>query len=229
MLIINMLYDKSFKMHFMDKYDKTIETYNKSAIRFQDKFMDMDLYNDAYQKFCNKLIEKENANIFEIACGPGNITKYLLSERPDFNILGIDLSPKMIELAKINNPTADFQLMDCREISKIDKKYDGIMCGFCLPYLSREESAKLISDSAGLLKPKGWIYISTMEGDYDKSGFETTSFSGQDKIYIHYHQADFLINALTKGGFIDIDLQRKDYPEQDGTFTTDMIFIAQKK
>ena len=212
----------------MDKYAITIETYNKSAIKFQDKFMHMDLYNDSYDKFCS-LIKKDSANIFEIACGPGNITKYLLTKRPDFKILGIDLSPKMIELAKINNPTAEFQLMDCRQIGQISKKYDAIVCGFCMPYLSKEECAQLISDSSKLLNPNGLIYLSTMEDDYNKSGFETTSFSGEDKVYIHYHQADFLINALNKHDFINIDLQRKDYPEQNGTFTTDLIIIAQRK
>jgi SAM-dependent methyltransferase len=212
----------------MDKYAITIDTYNKSARQFQDKFMDLDLYNDLYDKFCS-LIEKQNAEIFEIACGPGNITKYLLNVRPDFRILGIDLSSSMIDLAKINNPVADFILMDWRDIYKIDKKYDAIMCGFCLPYLTREESAKLISDASGLLEQKGLLYISTMEGDYNKSGFETTSFSGQDKIYIHYHQADYLTNSLIDSGFKIIDLQRQDYPEQDGTFSTDMIIIAEKE
>lgn len=187
----------------------------------------MDLYNDSYDKFCN-LIDKKNAEILEIACGHGNITKYLLTKRPDFKILGIDLSIEMIKLAKVNNPTADFQLMDCREIDKIDKRYDAIMCEFCMPYLSSEECAKMIYDMFKLLNPKGLIYISTMEGDYNKSGFETTSFSGNDKIYIHYHQADFLINELNAIGFKNIDLQRKDYPEQDGTFTTDMIIITKK-
>lgn len=212
----------------MDKYTITKETYNKSAKQFQDKFMDLDLYNDSYDKFCS-LIDKQNADIFEIACGPGNITKYLLTKRPDLKILGIDLSPNMIELAKINNPAADFIVMDCRTISTIKNKYDAIMCGFCLPYLSKDESAKLICDASELLVPKGVIYISTMEGDYNKSGFETTSFAGQDKVFIHYHQADYLTNALSDCGFRLVDLLRQDYPEQDGTITTDIIILAQKK
>lgn len=211
----------------MDKYAITLDVYNKSAKQFENKFMHMDLYNDSYNLFC-KLIEKQNANIFEIACGPGNITKYLLSKRPDFKVLGTDLSPNMVALAKINNPSADFILMDGRDIYKINEKYDGIMCGFCLPYLSREESAKLIMDASGILNPNGVIYISTMEGDYAKSGYEKTSFSGNNKIYIHYHQEEYLTNALQKAGFKIIDLQRQDYPEHDGTITTDMLFIAQK-
>ncbi len=212
----------------MDKYTITIETYNKSAESFQDKFMNMDLYHDSYDKFCD-MIDKKNNDIFEIACGPGNITRYLLSKRPDLKITAIDLSSKMIELAKVNNPTVDFQIMDCREIATIDKKFDAIMCGFCLPYLSQEESAKLIADSYNLLNTNGILYISTMEGDYEKSGFETTSFSGQEKVYVHYHQADYIKKKLVKSGFEDIELQCKDYQEQDGSLTTDMIFIARKK
>lgn len=212
----------------MDKYAITIDTYNQAAKQYQDKFMDMNLYNDSYDKFCNLVVGK-NAQVFEIACGPGNITRYLLSRRPDFKILGIDLSPGMVELAKVNIPTADFLLMDCRDISSINKKFDAIMCGFCLPYLSREESAKLIADASELLNPSGIIYLSTMEGDYDKSGFEKPSFSNQSKIFVHYHQADYLTKALADSGFTIIDIQRQEYPEQDGTITTDMIFLAQKQ
>lgn len=210
------------------RLNETIDTYNKAAERYQDKFMKMDLYNDTFDKFCN-LIQKENAEIFEIATGPGNVTKYLISKRPDFKIFGIDLAPNMIELAKKNIPEAEFEIMDCKNISTIDRKFDAIMCGFCMPYLSKEECDKLIADSSGLLSKNGLLYFSTMEDDYNKSGFETTSFSGQDRVYIYYHQFDYLSDCLIQNGFEIIDLQRKDYPEPDGTFLTDMIIIAKKQ
>src|SRR5215210_3775931 len=134
----------------MDSYKITIEGFNKLASVYQDKFMNMDLYEDTYDSFC-KLIEKYNAKIFEIGCGPGNITKYMCSKRPDFTIEAIDLAPNMIKLAKRNNPTANFKIMDCREIDNLTVKYDGIMCGFCMPYLSKEDCAKLIKDCSFLL------------------------------------------------------------------------------
>ena len=63
----------------MDKYRETFETWNKVAQLYEDKFMDLDLYNDTYDQFCELLLKK-NASILEIGCGPGNITKYLLSK-----------------------------------------------------------------------------------------------------------------------------------------------------
>ena len=50
------------------------ETWNKIAQEYEDKFLGIDLYNDSYDGFCT-LIQKENASILEIGCGPGNITQ----------------------------------------------------------------------------------------------------------------------------------------------------------
>ncbi|MBC7886377.1 MAG: class I SAM-dependent methyltransferase [Ferruginibacter sp.] len=211
----------------MDKTKTAIQVFNEYAKQYQDKFMVFDLYNDGFDLFCSHIVN-DHADILEIACGPGNITRYLLDKRPGFKILGIDLASNMIGLARLNNPTAEFKLMDCRDIGSIDKKYDAVMCGFCLPYLSKEESIKLISDASGLLKLNGVIYLSTMEDDYSKSGFKTPGSGTGDKIYIHYHQADYLTNALKENGFKIINLQRKPYPMDDGTTTTDLVIIAAK-
>ena len=211
----------------MDRNKITQSTYNSAAENYQDKVMGMDLYNDTYDLFC-ELVEKENADIFEIASGPGNVTNYLALKRPDFNITGSDIAANMLELAKANNPKADFLLMDCRDIESLDRSFDAIMCAFCMPYLSKEECSKLIMDASKLLHPNGLLYFSTMEDEYSKSGFETTSFSGEDKVYIHYHQEDYLMDCLTQSGFQLIDLQRKDCLEPDGTFLKDMIFISRK-
>ncbi len=211
----------------MDKTKIAIEIFDNCAIDYQNKFMDKDLYNDSFDLFC-KSIKKKNADILEIACGPGNITKYLLKNRPDFKIFGIDLSVEMIELAKINNPTAEFQIMDCRHIGKINQKYDGVMCGFCLPYLTKEESIKLIKDVSGLLKPNGIFYLSTMEDDYKKSGFKKSSSGGGKELFIYYHHEDYLIKALKENNFEIIDINRQDYPEPTGEATKDLLILARK-
>ena len=209
----------------MDKTKNSVALFDKFANEYQDKFMDVNLYSDSFDFFCKNIV-KENAEILELACGPGNITKYLLSKRPDFKILGIDLSVKMIDLAKINNPTAEFQLMDCRNIGLIKKKYDAIMCGFCLPYLSKEEAIKLMHDASNLLNPKGLLYLSTMEDDYNKSGYKKGSTG--DEIFMHFYQGDFLTHELEKKYFTILDLQRKIYSTPEGVNTIDLIIIAGK-
>jgi len=211
----------------MDKNEITIATYNNCAVDFQNKFMEMDLYHKSYDLFCDR-VETANPRILEIACGPGNITRYLLSKRPYFDILAIDLAEKMVELATKNIPSVEFRVMDCRDILSLEEKFDAIVCGFCMPYLSSDECSKLIADMAALLNPGGIVYFSTMEGDDSRSGFETTSFSGENQVYVNYHPSEFLRNQLEKSGFENIELVIQEYPEPDGTTTNDLIFIANK-
>ena len=207
----------------MDKYEITLATFNKLAGRYQEKYMDFDFYIDTYDTFCD-LISNDKAAIFEIACGPGNITKYLLNRRPDFKIEGIDLAPNMVELARANNPTASFRVLDSRDISSVDRKFDAVMCGFCTPYLSIQDVARLIVDIRALLKTDGILYLSTMEDDYEKSGFQTSSDG--DQVYIHYHQFDFLKSHLDANRFSIVDVKRKAFPAENGTHTTDLFVFA---
>ena len=185
----------------MDRYKETFETWNKVATIYQEKFMSLDLYNETYNFICNSII-KDNAKLLEIGCGPGNISKYLLTQRPDFNIYGIDIAPNMIELAQKNNPNANYSIMDTRNISEFKTKFDGIICGFCLPYLSYNDSVKLISDSYNLLNDYGIIYISFVEGDPNNSGYQFGS-SG-DRTYFYYHNLDQLKKQLIQSKFEEL-------------------------
>lgn len=208
----------------MNKTKIAVDIFDKLATVYQDKFMDVSLYGDSFDFFLNS-IGCVPAKVLELACGPGNITKYLLHKRPDLNILGTDLSPNMLRLAKVNNPTAQFQLMDCKALGYVKEKYDGILCGFCLPYLSKQEAIKLIADAAEVLNQKGLIYLSTMEDEYSKSGFEKGT-SGEE-MFMHYHEADYLTEALIENNFGIVYLDRKNYV-QGQKKVTDLLIIAQK-
>lgn len=211
----------------MDRNKLTKETYNNVASGYQDKFMDMDLYNDTYDIFCD-LIKKSDPAIFEIGCGPGNITRYILSKRPDLKIEAIDFASNMIKLATSNVPIANFKVMDCREIDRLTSKFDGIMCGFCMPYLSKEDCAKLIKDCSFLLNSSGIFYFSVIEDEYDRSDYETSS-DGKNKAFVYYHEEDYLQRYLKENNFELLSLDRKRYPKSEGVISTHMIFIAKKK
>ena len=68
-----------------------------------------------------------------------------------------------------------------------------------------------------------------MEGDESMAGFESTGFSGDNKVYFNYHKQIDLENALENNGFSIIQMKRQDYIESDGSITIDMILIGQKR
>jgi len=186
--------------------------------------MDLDLYNETYDHICNS-ITKPKAKLLEIGCGPGNITKYLLSKRSDFDILGIDIALNMIELAKKNNPTANFAVMDSRQINSLETKYDGIIAGFCLPYLSHAESKELISDSYDLLNEDGLVYLSFVEGDPTKSGFKVSSGG---RVFFHFHNLDDLKKQLIATKFKEIEVFKVKYKVSETEFDIHTIVTAKK-
>lgn len=210
----------------MDRYTETFKTWDKVASLYQDKFMELDVYNETYDFICNS-ITKDKAKILEIGCGPGNITKYILSRRPDFDLFGIDIAPNMIELAKINNPTASFAVLDCREIDNIKTKFDAIVCGFCLPYLSQNDSQKLITDCYNLLNENGLIYLSFVEGDTKKSDFQISS-SG-DRTYFYFHNLENLKAKFIDNKFEDFKIFKVEYKKSETEMEIHTIVIAKKK
>ena len=202
--------------------------FNKHAIKYQEQFMHVDLFKKSLNLFCRE-INKSDAKILDIGCGPGNISQHLINQNKDYQVLGIDIAPKMIELAQINNPSAQFRIMDCKNISQLNDRYDGIVSGFCLPYLSQSETIEFISQATVLLNPKGVLYISTMEDDYDKSGLVGSSSGGEDATSIYYYKAEFLTQLLIKNDFDIIDIQKQSHPHYKNKTTKDIIIIAKKR
>jgi predicted TPR repeat methyltransferase len=208
-----------------DGTNNVVEIFDKYAQMYEDKYMSVEKYHLSLEKFCDCL-SNENASVLELACGPGNITKFLLNKIPTLNILATDLSSIMLKLAQKNNPNADFKVLDCRSILNLKSKFDAIVCGFGLPYLSKEDATQMIIDASKSIHVGGLIYLSTMEDDYSKSGFTRSSTNPNDGMYMYYHQADYLVDTLEQYGFEMIDLSRVKYIDDKNENVVDLLLIG---
>jgi len=212
----------------MDKYELSVKRFDEFASEYAGRFANIDAYRKHIDQFCARLSSPSPA-ILELACGPANVTSYLKQRFPDSGIVALDLSPRMIAIARQVVKGVDFRIMDVREIHSLDLQFDAIMCSFCLPFLSKDDTDKLIADCAAKLKENGILYISTMEGDESRAGFESTCFSGDAKVYFNYHLQDDLERALTANGFSVAYAVRQDYGEPNGSTTVDLILVAEKQ
>ena len=209
----------------MNKYQINIETFDAVADQYWEKFNKFKLYEPSYDRFLSHLSDGE-VSVLEVACGPGNVSRYLLNKNPAIILLGVDLAPQMIELAKLHNPQASYMVLDCRQIVSVGQSFDAIMCGFCLPYISWQDSKTLIQDMASLLNPNGWLCISLTKGNSLDEGFKGSK-SSTHMTYVHYHPIDAVINAITESGLQFIDSQTVSHSHNDQQ--TDDVFIMAKK
>jgi SAM-dependent methyltransferase len=187
--------------------------------------MDLTLYDDSYREFSN-LLPLGRARVLDAACGPGNVSRYLMKQRPDLDLLGIDLAPRMVELAREAVPSGRFVVHDCRHLADLPMRFDGIICAFGLPYLSRQEATTFIKAAWDVLEPGGVFYISAMLGKSEDS--ELVSYDTGDQIYVNYHDEDQLRDTLQGCGFLLIRQYRMPSPSIASKCTNDLIIIAKK-
>ena len=209
----------------MDPYLETIRTFDSQAIGYQQKYMDVTHYSEGLSALTSIL--PKDAVVLEAGCGPGNVTRFLLNMRPDLKILATDAAPAMLELARKNNPDAILQQVDAREIHQLSGRFDAIICAFLLPYLSMDDTIKLMKDCYQLLNPGGHLYLSTMEGDYSTSGYRFSS-DGKHRCFQYFYPADVLRQLLLDNNYTVRYFSTQAFPPAGLTMATDLIFIATK-
>jgi 2-polyprenyl-3-methyl-5-hydroxy-6-metoxy-1,4-benzoquinol methylase len=160
----------------------------------------------------------------DVGCGPGNHSNSLYNLNNSYQITGIDLSDKMIELARENTPDCNFIKEDIRNL-KGNIKYDAIISSFCIVHLSNNELIEFISKLSILLNNNGYLYLSFIEGN--KYGFIKPDFS-DNKMYFNFFEREYIIKLLTGNLFKVSDLYEYDYLEKDGSISKEIFIFAQK-
>lgn len=94
--------------------------------------------------------------VLDMGCGPGSLTATLLTRWPSAEILGIDSSPEMIELARRRavSDRLDFALADLRSWTP-DQAFDLIISNACLHWI--ENHASLIPRLVSMLSDGGTL------------------------------------------------------------------------
>lgn len=198
--------------------------WNKLAKVYEEKFMDKTIYNDTYTDFCLQIPVK--GEILEIGCGPGNIAKNILKNRPDLAYHGTDYAQNMVDLAIKNNPSATFEVMDAKKLNGLTKSFDGIVAGFILPFFTKPEAEVLLKNCSRLLKSKGTFYLSFVEGDHADSHSKMGSTG--DQLFFHYFELEFINELLSKNGMELLKSYVVEFHRSESKVEEHTVLIAKK-
>lgn len=167
----------------MDPSAQSAQVFDQQADLYQSKYMDLDLYDESYALLSRQLLPQ--ARVLDAACGPGTVARRLLAWRPDLQLLGVDLAPRMVALARAAVPAARFEVGDCRQLPGADASWNAIVCAFGLPYLDPADAQAFIARAAQLLAPGGLLYLSTQGGRPEDSGPQRSSRG--DVVHVFFH------------------------------------------
>lgn len=131
-----------------------LEGYNLWAATYQNE-------SNPIKNLSDKLVEKllpdlQNKSFLDAGCGTGKFCS-IAQQRNATEILGIDLSPAMIEVARQLHSKIEFHCSDLSSVSIKKNQYDIVICALVLGHL--ESLSPCLDNLIKALRPDGTLII----------------------------------------------------------------------
>ena len=182
----------------MDK--ETIETTNKLAIDFDNRFFNRDM-RIHYRNF---LININGNGILDVGCGTGRDVVYFTDLK--YDCVGIDISEGMLSIARKRKGV--YLNVDMENISHFNYKFDGIWCCASLYHLPKKRVMDVLNKFYKVLNKNGILFLAVKEGK-GEGYIKRDIFEGRRKFYSFYTLTELLI-LLNKFEVIYILREKKD-------------------
>lgn len=136
----------------------------------------------------------ERGNILDLGCGTGKLTRLIADKMSNGSVVGIDLTPEMIEIARNMLPSkykkiVDFSLGVGEDLDLPTDSFDVVTSAFTLRNV--DNLTKVLSEMRRVVKPGGKVYSLELA---------KPSFPGFREIYRFYFDKILpLIGGLVQG------------------------------
>lgn len=141
--------------------------------------------------------------MLDLACGPGQVAGYL--QQKGLEVLGLDLSERMVELARENFPEVDFEVGDLLNLGD-EGEFAAITAFYAVVHLKDGQLPRALSEMFRALRPGGRLLLT----------FHSELLEGRP---------DYRILALEKlkelclqaGFLLEVTVERMPVADEDGT------------
>lgn len=180
----------------IDPNAQTIKTYDKIAKEYaasSERYGRLNLLE--LETFISLL--PENGSILDLGCGSGRDCEYFAQR--GYEVVGVDLSERLLEQAKLLHPKIDFRVMDMRVVAFPDNNFDRVWASACLHHLQKADAMKVVDQIYRVLKLSGVVHILVHEGEGEKYIREEKTLDKPR--YYSYFSAPELERCLTERKF----------------------------
>ena len=149
-------------INFQQDMDRVRATYDAVATRYADVMVNELDERPIERGLLDEIVRASRGSggrgtIADIGCGPGHVTRYLADRGAE--VLGIDLSPAMIDVARVRFPGLDFRVGSMLAIDAKDMSWSGAVAAllddpFCTRRAPHHLSRARTGPSPGLAAPR---------------------------------------------------------------------------
>ncbi|TDD97543.1 class I SAM-dependent methyltransferase [Jiangella asiatica] len=161
--------------------------------------------------------------VADLGCGPGGLTGLLAGMGLD--AFGVDLSPRMVELARRDHPDLRFEVGSMTALDLADAGLAAILAFFSTYHTPPEHLPTIYAEFGRTLAPGGRLLLGTYIGDDDHFR-PTQAYGGHPVSYESYLlPAERIVALLADAGLVVTARLLVEKPEAKRQYA---IFLAQK-
>jgi SAM-dependent methyltransferase len=176
--------------------------------RYDESFVERDIQVAEGQWLIEQLAP--GARVLDLGCGSGLPTSKQLVDA-GMDVVGVDESEVMLDLAREHAPGAQYLHQDMREVAALGE-FDAVVAFFALLMISKAEIAGLLAQLHGQLRGEKLLVVSMVHGDFDE--FPISFLGAPTKV--SGYPPDALRAAVTDAGFEVISLAEHEIQAEPG-------------
>jgi 2-polyprenyl-3-methyl-5-hydroxy-6-metoxy-1,4-benzoquinol methylase len=188
-----------------DKSKQAALIYNNMAEEYTSLFWEDHSDDPETDQFLKLLSPR--GTILDAGCGPGNISRYLVSK--GFSVIGVDFSEELIKIAQKKVPQAVFHVMDMRKLEFLENSFNGIYSAYSFMHIPNEDVLLTLKEYRKVLRPDGALFLSAKEGEGES--YLEEPLANNELCYFNFYNSDWLTGQIEIAGFIIKKLVKK-YP-----------------
>ncbi|ROQ63442.1 methyltransferase family protein [Streptomyces sp. 840.1] len=136
-----------------------------------------------------------HSRVLDVGSGTGRPTAQVLTDA-GHEVLGVDVSPVMVDIASRQVPRAVFRCADIRELPLEDGSLDAACVYFSLLQMSRTEQATVLARLGRALRSSGHLAVATVPLDLEDVSGE---FMGRPARVTSFGPAEFTARVVGAG------------------------------
>ncbi|WP_101948693.1 class I SAM-dependent methyltransferase [Mycobacterium sp. 3519A] len=206
--------------------DRTREGYDLTASEYAERFHDH-LHNKPLDRamltgFAGMV--KSNGLIADVGCGTGATSRLFADLGLD--VVGIDLSPRMIAQARRLNPGLRFQAGSMTKLDFDDGQFDGLCAWYSVIHIPDESLPAVFAEFCRVLRPGGVALVAFQVGDQPRTFKEM--FGAQVSLTFYRRQPDTVAVLLDEAGLAPYAGLVRD-PDDDGFESTPQAYLIAQR
>lgn len=204
---------------------ESVAAFDKNAARYVEKYFSLRDYDPCYEGLIAEIAEG-SFQFLDLACGPGNVSAYILSRRPEAQILCVDRAPAMLSEVRQRMPGVNVLLADCRDLRAVAERFDAAAFFFGLSYFDDADAGKVLAELHRVMLPNAPLLLATVAGDPERSGPQTTA-SG-DRVTSFYRRQPEVEGLVKNAGFKLLNSETIPSPANASVQSEDLVVLAKR-